>query len=75
LHPGATIQISKRLEPDNRWKIIDAMKQQLHQAARQSSEDALSFLRISEVFGNLIDDQTFTNVYLASVHRLYKGNL
>lgn len=53
-------------------EIIDAMKQQLHQAARQSSEDVLSFLRIREVFGNLIDNQTFTNVYLASVHRLYK---
>ena len=54
-------------------EIIDAMKDQLHQAAQKTGDDALSFLRVREVFGNLIENETFTDLYIALVNRFYEN--
>lgn len=54
-------------------EIIDAMADTLHLAAKNTAEDALSFLRVEEVFGNLINNQTFTDSYTALVKRFYEN--
>jgi len=53
-------------------EIIDVMADQLYQAAKKTTEDALSFLRIREVFGDLIENQTLTNLYEELVNRFYE---
>lgn len=54
-------------------QIIDAIADTLHLAAKNTTEDALSFLRIEEVFGNLINNKTFTDSYRAIVKRFYEN--
>ena len=54
-------------------EIIDAMKEQLHQAAEKTHTDALSFLKVREVFGNLADNETFTSLYTDTVKRFYEN--
>lgn len=54
-------------------EIIDAMADQLHQAAKKTTEDPLSFLRLKEVFGDLLANEAFTNLYTASVNRFYEN--
>lgn len=56
-----------------RLEFIDAMADQLHQAAQKTTEDALSFLRVREIFGDLIENQSFTNLYTAIVNRFYEN--
>ncbi|MEQ9229111.1 MAG: mannitol dehydrogenase family protein [Cyclobacteriaceae bacterium] len=52
--------------------IIDAMKDKLSLAA-QTSEDKLAFLRIHEVFGDLVENETFKGLYIRNVNQIY-GN-
>jgi mannitol 2-dehydrogenase len=54
-------------------EIIDAMTDQLHQAAKKTTEDPLSFLKVRKVFGDLIENQTFTNLYVELVNRFYEN--
>jgi mannitol 2-dehydrogenase len=52
-------------------KIVDRLAERLHATAQHNREDPLAFLRDREVFGDLVDDERFTNVYrehLASLH-------
>ncbi len=51
--------------------IQDAMKAELHQAAKQTSSDPLAFIRQESIFGNLIDNERFTTVYKELVQRFY----
>ncbi|MDF3129179.1 mannitol dehydrogenase family protein [Kiritimatiellaeota bacterium B1221] len=53
--------------------IVDEMKSELHQAAAATSEDALSFLRMEPIFGELIDNVSFTSLYQKMVTDLYKN--
>lgn len=53
-------------------EVIDAMKDQLHQAARETVQDPLIFLKVREVFGNLIENETFTRLYAETVDRFYE---
>lgn len=53
-------------------EIIDAMGRQLHEAARGTQEDLLSFLRIETVFGDLIENEPFTKLYSEMVQRIYE---
>ncbi|WP_416866458.1 MAG: mannitol dehydrogenase family protein [Imperialibacter sp.] len=53
-------------------EIIDAMQDQLNRAAQNTTADALSFLRVREVFGSLIDNENFTSLYATTVRRFYE---
>ncbi|GAB3486217.1 mannitol dehydrogenase family protein [Marinomonas epiphytica] len=52
--------------------IVDDMKEQLHKAAQQTAENSLAFLSIKEVFGDLLNNPTFTQTYSAMVNELYQ---
>lgn len=54
-------------------EIIDTMSATLHKAAAKTAEDPLNFLKVSAVFGDLIENQTFTNSYIQSVRLLYEN--
>ncbi|CAM3576334.1 mannitol dehydrogenase family protein [Zobellia roscoffensis] len=51
--------------------IVDAMKDELHAAASKTSEDKLSFLRLDSIFGNLIENQKFTEQYAKMIDIIY----
>ncbi|MDF9800765.1 mannitol 2-dehydrogenase [Catalinimonas alkaloidigena] len=61
-------QVNRNNEP---LEIMDAMQEQLHEAARGTSQDVLSFLRLDEIFGDLIDKQSFTKLYTKLVKQIY----
>ncbi|PHQ36711.1 mannitol dehydrogenase family protein [Rhodopirellula bahusiensis] len=63
----------KRTDEDgNPLEITDALKTQLHDAAEATRKDPLSFLEVTEVFGDLIENQTFTKQYVSMVETLYE---
>ena len=51
--------------------IVDEMKEPLHQAASGTEKDALSFLSLKDVFGDLIEQKAFTDEYTQQVTALY----
>ncbi len=84
LSKGGTIEIAALLiaawcyysdrqtdETGQPLEIIDALKEPLHQAAQKTHEDPLSFLHVREVFGDLIDNRTFTDLYVKAVRQFY----
>jgi len=48
---------------DNPIEIIDAMQEQLHQAASKTQSDPLAFIKQESLFGNLINEDKFTSLY------------
>ncbi len=52
-------------------EIIDARKAELHKAAEQYQEDKLSFLNISDVFGELKSNERFVAEYTRLTHAIY----
>lgn len=56
-----------------RLEIVDAMKVELHQAAKATPDDTLSFLKLKPIFGDLIGNETFTAAYSEMVEALYKN--
>jgi len=58
---------------ENRLEIIDAMSDELHQAATKTQEDGLSFIRIEKVFGNLVRENRFTTAYAEMLTALYEN--
>jgi mannitol 2-dehydrogenase len=53
-------------------EIIDAMSTDLHQAAKQTKTDPLAFINQESLFGNLIKNERFTNLYTEAVLKIYK---
>ena len=53
-------------------EIIDAMSTELHQAAKQTKTDPLTFIRQESLFGNLIKNERFTKLYTEAVQKIYK---
>ena len=47
----------------NEIDIIDERKEELHRNAKQSEQNRLSFLRIPDIFGNLLDNKRFVKEY------------
>lgn len=47
------------------------MSTQLHDAAKGTSQDVLSFLRMDNIFGDLIEHKQFVDAYADMIHRLY----
>lgn len=54
--------------------IVDEMKDALHEAARKTSDDKLSFLKLKPVFGDLASNARFTEVYVEMIDQLYENN-
>ncbi|MEM7511412.1 MAG: mannitol dehydrogenase family protein [Bacteroidota bacterium] len=54
-------------------EIIDSLHEKLHIAARETNHDVLSFLRLEEIFGELAQNATFTDLYTQYVREVY-GN-
>jgi mannitol 2-dehydrogenase len=52
-------------------EIIDSMSEELHRAASGTQEDALSFLRMNAVFGNLAQEERFAEIYTDMVQAVY----
>lgn len=55
-------------------EIIDAQKEGLHQAAKQTEKDWTSFLNQAEIFENLNKNERFTKEYTSIVQAIYKEN-
>ncbi|WP_297798576.1 mannitol dehydrogenase family protein [uncultured Eudoraea sp.] len=53
-------------------EIIDAMSTELHQAAKQTKTDPLAFIKQESLFGNLVKNDRFTELYTEAVHNIYK---
>lgn len=62
--------INENKEP---LEIIDAMKNELHKTAKITQNDTLSFLRQSEIFNDLIENEQFTKKYVEMVQSIYGG--
>lgn len=52
-------------------EIIDDMSDELHRAAKGTEVEVLSFLRLEAIFGELIENQSFTDLYAKMVKRIY----
>ncbi len=59
-------------EKDEPLEIIDSMKAELHQFAKQTPEDKIAFLKQRELFGNLDQNQRFVEEYRKSVQLIYQ---
>jgi len=63
----------KRVDVNNNpIEIIDARKEELHQCAKQYKKDQLCFLRIQDIFGNLLENERFVEYYLKMTKAIYK---
>jgi len=58
-------------EKDEALEIIDEQKVQLNKAASLTSNDSLSFIRMDEIFGNLIENERFTSTYTTLLRKVY----
>ena len=56
---------------NNPIEIIDARKEELHQSAKEYKKDQLSFLRISNIFGSLLENERFVNTYSKMIEAIY----
>ena len=52
-------------------EVIDVMKTELQKAAKQTSSDPLAFIRQESIFGDLINEERFTNLYVEMVQKIY----
>lgn len=52
--------------------IVDDMKDELHAAAVQNQAEPLSFLRLTEIFGDLAEQERFTTLYQRQLAALYE---
>lgn len=53
-------------------EIIDELKDALHQAAKGTCDDKLSFLKLKPVFGDLVANERFARVYTEMIDQLYQ---
>ncbi|WP_182867150.1 hypothetical protein [Stieleria mannarensis] len=49
------------------------MKEELCQAAGETKDDKLSFLKLTTVFGDLATNPRFAEVYAAMIDRVYQN--
>lgn len=61
-------QVNQNNEP---LEIMDAMRDQLHKSAKNTTNDVFSFLKLNEIFGDLINNKLFTNMYSQMVKQIY----
>ncbi|MCM4154253.1 mannitol dehydrogenase family protein [Arenibacter sp. N53] len=53
-------------------EIIDAMRNELHEAAVKTTSDPLAFIKQESLFGNLAKNKRFTDLYSVMVQKIYK---
>lgn len=53
-------------------KVVDALADQLMEAASHNKEDNLAFLRDRELFGDLVDEPRFTEPYVKVLNSLHE---
>jgi mannitol 2-dehydrogenase len=53
-------------------EVVDPLADRLVAAARRQREDPLSFLRDREIFGDLVDDERFTTMYVQLLESLHE---
>jgi len=53
--------------------IIDAMHDDLHQAASETKNDPLAFIQQENLFGNLAKNDTFTSIYTSMIQEIYNN--
>ena len=54
-------------------EIIDEKKATLHEAANQTTNNPLNFLKLEEIFGRLIENKQFTKRYAEMIQLIYDG--
>ena len=52
-------------------EITDTMKNELHEAAMETHNDKLSFLKLKSLFGDLINNKKFTDLYSEMIDVIY----
>jgi len=52
--------------------IVDRRKEAVMSRAQRQADDPLAFLRDSDLFGDLVDDERFTTEYLAALESLHE---
>ncbi len=52
-------------------EITDTMKYELHEAAMETHNDKLSFLKLRSLFGDLINNKKFTDLYSEMIDAIY----
>jgi hypothetical protein len=52
--------------------IVDEKKEALHEAAKLTGKDKLAFLKLTSVFGDLIQNERFTKLYSEMIDAVYK---
>ena len=57
----------------DKLKIVDALRDELHKAAKETSNDKLAFLRLTSLFGDLAEQETFTAAYTRFVDAIYSN--
>lgn len=53
-------------------EIIDVMRSELHQAAQETKNDILAFIKQESIFGNISDNERFTKLYIEMIENIYK---
>ncbi len=53
-------------------EIIDAMSNELHEAAAQTASDPLAFIKQESLFGNLAKNKRFADLYTIMVQKIYR---
>ena len=56
----------------NEIDVIDERKEELHRNAKQTEQNRLNFLRIPDIFGNLLNNERFVKEYSKSIEAIYK---
>jgi len=54
-------------------EIIDAMQAELQEAARKTSNDPLAFLRQTDLFGSLVENERLAKTYTDFIDSIYQG--
>jgi mannitol 2-dehydrogenase len=57
---------------DGKLDIVDEKKEALHEAAKLTGKDKLAFLKLTSVFGDLIQNERFTKFYSEMIDAVYK---
>lgn len=64
----------KGVDQHNRpLEIVDEMKTMLHEAAKRTAEDKLSFLKLKSVFGDLAHNERFSKTYSELIDEIYEN--
>lgn len=63
------LQLNQNGQP---LEIIDAMHAELHQAAQETKNDKLAFIKQEPLFGNLSENENFAKPYIEMLDKIYK---